>query len=395
MIMNALGLVLCVLSAGLLAWTYVLYPLLILYVGSRRRPALCLPSVAESVPHSARLPRVTVIVAARNESIHIGARVRNLLAQDYPQELLTVLIGSDGSSDDTVAVARAAALGGAVPVHVFEFALNRGKASVLNELCAQADADLLVFSDANTGFATDALRRLVAPFADPRVGAVCGDLQLRPAAAGGSQDHAYWGVERRLKAAESTIGGLLGANGGLYAIRRNLYRRLEPDTICDDFVIAMNVAAAGWKNLYCADATAYEQAPHDEASEFHRRVRIGIGNYQALFRHPEYLLRAPWALRFTYVSHKVLRWFTPLWLLGLLAGSGLLRAQPVMGFLFGLQLAGYAAALLVYATRRVLRWPAPLRGGMLFLVLNAAFVVALLRYACGAYGGSWRRTVRA
>jgi cellulose synthase/poly-beta-1,6-N-acetylglucosamine synthase-like glycosyltransferase len=310
---------------------------------------------------------------------------------------LTVLIGSDGSTDDTVAAARAAAAAAganAVSVRVFDFRQNRGKASVLNDLCVQVDADLLVFSDANTEFAPDALSRLTAPFADVRVGAVCGELLLRPQGTGGSQDHAYWSVERRLKAAEATIGGLLGANGGVYAIRRELFRRLEPDTICDDFVIAMNVAAAGWKNLYCAGAQAWEHTPHDEASEFHRRVRIGIGNFQALFRHPEYLLRAPWPLRFTYLSHKVLRWFTPLWLLGLLGVSAALRDQPAFGPLLWVQSAGYAAALLIYCTRR-LAWPALLRGGMLFLVLNAAFAVALVRYVRGDYRGSWRRTVRA
>lgn len=399
--MSALWSLLVVLPAALLAWAYVLYPLLILRIGRRRaatsalsRSPACSPA-APDAPAAPPAPRVAVLVAAWNESAHIGARVRNLLGQEYPQDRLTVLIGSDGSSDDTVAVARAAARGCGATVRVLEFAQNRGKASVLNDLAAQADADVLVFSDANTEFEPDTLRRLVAAFADPLVGAACGELLLRPAGSGGNQDHAYWNVERRLKAAESNIGGLLGANGAVYAIRRPLFRRLAADTICDDFVIAMNVAAAGWKTVYCADARAHEQTPHDEASEFHRRVRIGIGNFQALFRHPEYLLRAPWALRFTYLSHKVLRWFTPLWLLCLLIGSGMLREQPVMSLLFGLQLAGYAAALLVYLTRRALRWPAAWRGGMLFLVLNAAFVVALLRYASGAYRGSWRRTVRA
>jgi cellulose synthase/poly-beta-1,6-N-acetylglucosamine synthase-like glycosyltransferase len=397
--MQALWLALFALSAAPLLWTYLLYPLLILRIGARTRgrsDAAGLSPAPGAARGDAAVPRVAVLVAAYNESAHIGARVHNLLQQDYPQDRLTVLIGSDGSADDTVAVARAAAAAaGAARVQVFDFPQNRGKASVLNELCALADADLLVFSDANTDFALDALRRLVAPFSDPHVGAVCGELRLRPQSSGGSQDHAYWTIERRLKAAESTIGGLLGANGGVYAIRRGLFRRLEPDTICDDFVIAMNVAAAGWKNLYLAGATAFEHTPQDEASEFHRRVRIGIGNYQALFRHPEYLFRAPWPLRFTYLSHKVLRWFTPLWLLGLLAASAGLRTQALFGLLFWLQAAGYVAALLIYLTRRLLPWPGLLRGGMLFVVLNAAFVVALVRYTRGDYRGSWRRTVRA
>jgi cellulose synthase/poly-beta-1,6-N-acetylglucosamine synthase-like glycosyltransferase len=265
---------------------------------------------------------------------------------------------------------------------------------VLNDLCAAADADLLVFTDANTEFAVDTLRILVAPFASGNVGAVCGELLLRPQKGGGSVDYAYWSIERRLKAAESALGGLLGANGGVYAIRRGLYQPLEPDMICDDFVIAMNVATAGWRNVYCAEATAVEEVPHDESIEFHRRVRIGIGNYQTLFRRPAYLFAAPWPLRLTFLSHKVLRWLTPAWLAGLLLSCALLGRNVAFGWLFALQLLGYAAAMLIYVTRRRVAWPGSLRAGMLFVVLNAAFVVAFVRFLRGNYRGSWRRTVR-
>lgn len=384
-----------------LLWAYVIYPPLVAWLAGRARSgasgeATTSAHAAGSAAPGRHLapedaPRVAVLVAAYNEAIHIGERVRNLLAQDYPHDRLQVHVGSDGSSDATASLAQAAA-GDDARVFVHAWPRNRGKASVLNELAAQADADILVFTDANTVFAQDTITRLVAAFSDTRLGAVCGELRLQ--ASGGNQDHAYWSIEQRLKAAESSIGGLLGANGGVYAIRRGLYRPLPPDMICDDLVIAMDVAAAGWRTRYSADAVAFELTPEDEASEFHRRVRIGIGNYQALFRRPEYLLRAPWALRFTYFSHKVLRWLTPLWLLLALVGAALLRDEPFVGVLFWLQVAGYALAAIVFATRTLLPWPAALRGGMLFVLLNAAFMVAFVRYVRGDYRGSWRRTVR-
>jgi cellulose synthase/poly-beta-1,6-N-acetylglucosamine synthase-like glycosyltransferase len=142
------------------------------------------------------------------------------------------------------------------------------------------------------------------------VGAVCGELNLF-ATTGANVDSTYWRMERSLKKAEARLGGLLGANGAIYAIRRELWKPLPADTICEDFVVAMGVAAQGLRVAYAEAALAHEETPEDIHDEYGRRVRIGIGNYQALFEHPEFLMRTGIATRFTYVSHKVLRWIAP------------------------------------------------------------------------------------
>ena len=169
---------------------------------------------------------------------------------------------------------------------------------------------------------------------------------------------------------------------------------LAPDTICDDFVIAMRIAAAGQGLRYVPEAVATEETPGDMSAEFHRRVRIGIGNYQSLFRHPLFLTGGSWALRFTYVSHKVLRWLTPHLLLVAFAGCLVLAGEPLYLALAAAMAAGALLATAVYHTRDSLPWPRVLKAGSFFALLNVAFLVGFWRFATGNYRGSWRRTDR-
>src|SRR5262249_9421878 len=133
-------------------------------------------------------------------------------------------------------------------------------------------------------------------------GAVCGELRLQ-SSAGDNQDALLWRIERTMKAAEGRMGGLLGANGAIYAIRSELYQPLPPDTIIDDFVIAMRIASRGFQLVYEPAARALEDTPDNIEDEFRRRVRIGIGNYQALFRFPQFLFRVRPIRALCYFSH--------------------------------------------------------------------------------------------
>lgn len=374
-------------AVALLMYSYIVYPILMSWIARRPRTG----SISGGALDPFAAPSVTVVVAAFNEEKHIAARVMNLLQQDYPADQFRVLVGSDGSSDRTVELARGIA---DARLSVHDFGVNRGKASVLNDLVAQVNSDILVFTDANTVFNKDTVRQLVMAL-DEFTGAACGDLVLEGQRQGNNQDHRYWKFERRLKAAESLIGGLLGANGGVYAIRREFYQPLRPDTICDDFVIAMNIAVERKGLKYVPAAVAYEITPTDVIAEYHRRVRIGIGNYQAFFRHPNYLLNGSWALSFTYFSHKVLRWFTPHLLMLVLACSLLLSGERLYQALTVAQLAGYAAATLVFLLRDRIAWPGAVQAALLFVVLNLAFLVGFKRYLTADYGGGWRRTERA
>jgi cellulose synthase/poly-beta-1,6-N-acetylglucosamine synthase-like glycosyltransferase len=371
-------------AAGLLAYAYVVFPALLLAVGRLNR-------ASRATPAAASWPDVAVIIAAFNEEKHIVECVRNVLDQDYPPDRLVLLIGSDGSTDSTVEVARRA---GNERVHIRSFPRNRGKASVLNDLIAESTQAVIVFSDANTCFERETVRKLVARFADTEVGAVCGELVLTAPERSRNEDHRYWRIEQRLKAAESDIGGLLGANGGVYAIRRELYQPLKAETICDDFVIVMHVAVAGMRVVYESMARAFEESPMDMAAEFDRRVRIGVGNYQVLFGYPAFLKSTNASRRWTYVSHKVLRWVTPHLLLVMLVASGLAMSHRPYALLFGSQVVAYLAAWIVYATRHSISWPGILRLSSLFVVINLAFGIAFIRFLRGGDTGGWRRTER-
>jgi cellulose synthase/poly-beta-1,6-N-acetylglucosamine synthase-like glycosyltransferase len=387
---------LAIASIGLVAYSYALYPFVLTIVAAATqtvRDARYLFGKDERrIQPSAELPTVAVVIAAYNEERHIAARITNLGAVDYPQHLLHVYIGSDGSGDRTAQILSAAAH---PRLHAFAFEVNRGKASVLNDLVEQTREPIIVFSDANTLFDRNAIRRLVAHFADSKVGAVSGELRLQ-GSRGHNQDSLYWRTEQFLKFFEARIHGLLGANGAIYAIRRPLWRPLAPDTICDDFCVAMNVAAAGHRLVYEPQAWAEEDTPDTIGEEYRRRVRIGIGNFQALFRNPGYLTRTSAATRFTYVSHKVLRWIGPhLLVVGLAASCALAPAAAGWAAFAALQIAGYTACGLLYvASERGVRLPSVLRIPAFIFALNWAFLVASWRFATGQYSGSWRRSSR-
>ena len=386
------------LCLGAVVYSYTLYPLVLWVVAGWRqawRDAHYVWSKLDRRLHEDLddWPEVAVVISAYNEQTHIDARIANLLALDYPAEKLRCYIGSDGSSDDTarrlMAVQDERVLG-------FAFEQNRGKASVLNDLVGRTQAPILVFSDANTFFHRDALKRLVRHFASPAIGGVSGELRLLDAQGGDNQDGLYWRLEQFLKFFESRLGALLGANGAIYAIRREYWAELPADTICDDFCVAMNVSARRGRLVYDPTACADEEVPPAIADEYNRRVRIGIGNFQALLRQPEYLTRTTLATAFAYVSHKVLRWIAPHLILVALVASAILASQSVWWAAFtGLQVLGLGLAAAAY--RRSSRGGR--LGGMMRIVaflyaIHWAFLVASWRYCTGQYRGAWHRSAR-
>ena len=386
-------------------YSYALYPVVLFVIGSinqglrdvgfvfRKRDRRIDAGHAEAEPD---WPPVAVVISAYNEETHIVARIENLLALDYPADKLRAYIGSDGSRDRTAALM--AQFKDEPRVVALPFEVNRGKASVLNDLVSRTVEPIVVFSDANTYFERSALKRLVSRFQDPKVGGVTGELRLLGNAGGDNQDSLYWRIEQFLKFFEARIGGLLGANGAIYAIRRTLWQPIRPDTICDDFCIAMNVSAAGHRLVYEPKAWAEEDTPEQIGEEVKRRIRIGIGNFQALARHPQYLTRTSLATAFAYVSHKVLRWTAPhLLLLALAASVALAVLQGSAGWaLYAVaQAVAYSAAWAGWRlTSRGVKLPTLVKLAAFLFALNWAFLVASWRFATGRYAGSWGRTQR-
>ncbi|WP_427978850.1 glycosyltransferase family 2 protein [Agarivorans sp.] len=384
------------LSLTLIAYSYAVYPLLLLIVSGIQqalRDTRYLWRRRERRSEEAKVwPNVSIIIAAYNEEQCLQQRIDNLLQLSYPKEKLTIHIGSDGSSDATARILMAVQASH-FRAHVFE--QNRGKINVLNDLVALTDDSILVMSDANTHFETDAIENLVKHFDSPEVGAVCGELHLVDSESADNKDGIYWRYEQMLKFHESRIGALLGANGAIYAIAKPFYQPLPSNTIVDDFMIVMNVSKQGKQVVYEPNAVAYEEVAPSLQDEEQRRVRIGTGNYQAF-------TRCLWALNplrgarcFAYISHKVLRWFTPHCMLVALLSNLLLAAQPAYAGFLLIQLLAYGLA--IWGKRKSSRGES-LPGSLAFLTFFVSMNLALMK---GFYSflfknvqGTWQRTSR-
>jgi glycosyltransferase involved in cell wall biosynthesis len=260
------------LASTVVAYTYVGFPLIVM-ARARLRPR----------PHRTAdiTPAVSVIIAAHDEAAAIGPRVDNLLGLDYPADALEVVVASDGSSDATVAEARRRE-----DPRVRVLDLPRvGKAAALNAAVDASSGEILVFSDANTAYAPEAIRALVRSFADPEVGGVAGNQVYLPASAAdgtgdpaaataaGVGERSYWDFDRIVKEAESLGGSVISATGAIYAMRRELFRPV-PDGVTDDFVTSTRVVAQGRRLVFEPGAVALEPVAGSSGREYRRKVRI-------------------------------------------------------------------------------------------------------------------------
>lgn len=375
------------LSVAIIAYAYVLYPLVVWSLSRLfGRAPRC-----EDLPND-RLPFVSVLIAAHNEEDVIGERIANALALEYPANRREIVIASDGSSDATASIARQFAGQG---VRLLESPTRRGKATMLNAAFPALRGDIVLLSDANTFIEPQALRRLVRWFADPRTGVVCGRLVLMDPATGRNVDGLYWQYETFLKRCEARLGGLLGANGAIYAVRRSLFTGIRRDTIVDDFVIPLKTRLrTGCTFVYDDDAVAFEDSAPDLASEFKRRSRIGAGGFQSIVALRRLLWPREGWVAFTFLSHKVLRWICPFALIGALVANLFLAVDPPYRVLLVAQVAAYSFAVLgrwVTGTGAVSRL---LRLTTMFATMNAALLVGFWRWASSHQTGLWERTAR-
>jgi hypothetical protein len=272
-------------------------------------------------------------------------------------------------------------------LRVFEYPVNRGKITVLNDSVPRLSGEIVAFSDASSMLAPDALRRLVESFADPAVGAVSGVYRVRKRrqAELGVQEDLYWKYETFLKVSESRISSILGAHGSLYAIRRQLYPFPAAGSINDDYIIPLRILQRGWRVAYETRAVAYEEA--HEMGGFARRVRIMAGNIQQL-KEIAPLLWPPRPLPlFFFASHKLGRLIVPFAMPCALAASLLLFDRPFYRAAAVAQLGFYALAAVGAA---VALHPRLLRLPYYFCMINAAVFLAAARLAAGRSGLSWK-----
>jgi glycosyltransferase involved in cell wall biosynthesis len=358
------------LSAGVIGYTYAGFPALVLARG-RLRPR---PHREEPVT-----PSVSIVIAARNEVASIGGKLDNLEALDYPADRLEVLIASDGSEDGTNELVAARAHDRLRLVDL----PRGGKAATLNAAVARARGEVLVFSDANSMFAPDAVRRLVAPFADPEVGGVAGDQRYvadggEAAVAGG--ERSYWSLDRAIKLAESRGGHVISATGAIYAVRRSLFREV-PASSTDDFATSTGVIAQGRRLVFAPDAVAYEPVGASAEVEFSRKVRVMTRGLNGVIIRRELLdPRRHGFYALQLLSHKVLRRLMAIPLIVLAASATALRRRsPFYAAAAAAQGSVYLVGVLgLLAGRRPRARGKLVAAPTFFVLVNAASLKALL-----------------
>ena len=325
---------------GLLVYAQLGYGLLLGILGRVRRGWFAPPGAAQ-------LPRVSVIVAAYQEAEVIKTKVANLRAQDYPADHFEVIVSCDGSTDGTPALAREAGA---------DLVLDNpraGKVRTQDAAVRRSDADIVAFSDANSIWERGALRALVAPFADPRVGYACG--QVRFVDAGGTnQEGVYWAFEMWLRATESRLASITAGNGAIYATRRESYIEVDP-IMGHDLSFPFNMVKRGWRAVYAPAARATEKMVPSIEGEFARKRRMMSHTWPIVLRGGMLSPRGyPPLYALMIFSHRLLRYATPaLHTFALAANVALvaLGAGPLYVVTLALQLALLLAALLAGALR--------------------------------------------
>jgi poly-beta-1,6-N-acetyl-D-glucosamine synthase len=361
-----------------LGYTYLGYPL-VMALRSRGREAIR----GEAQEWE---PMVSVLMSVHDAADRLKLKLENLLALDWPADRIEFLIYSDGSTDATDAIVLKYAARDS-RIRFVRGVERRGKPTALNRLRKLASGSVLLLTDVRPLIDPAAVRLLVRPLSDPDVGCVSGNLILDGATGAG----AYWRYEKLIRSSEGRTGGLVGVTGAVYAIRRQDFPELPVDLILDDMWVPLTVALrTGRRSIFSEHARAYDEAFEDDR-EFDRKVRTLAGNYQLVRKLPALLNPLANPLWFEMVSHKLLRLVCPWALMVLLVASGAAALSPgssgpqriVLGSLVAGQLVFYALAALGPLGGRVARL------ARTFVVLNAAAVVGLWRFARGTQKVTW------
>lgn len=363
------------------------------YLGYGLAIAVISRFVSRPVQHSDHLPKVTLLVAAYNEEDVIAEKIENSLALDYPADRLEILVVADGSHDGTCEVVRRYADRG---VRLEFSPERRGKIHAVNRTVPLATGEIIAFSDANSMFNRDAIKKLVRNFGDPEVALVAGEKRIaRDDGTVSAGEGLYWRYESALKRLDSRVSSVMGAAGEIFAIRKERWEDPAPDSIIEDFILSMGLVRDGYRVVYEPEAVSLEEASPNAGEEFKRKVRIVAGGWQAVVRlwplmTPKYGLVA-----FQFVSHRVLRWvLVPFLLPVILVTNALLAAHPLYLGLLAAQVMFYGLAAFGFALEKQGRKWKPAYLPFFFTFLNYAALCGAWRYFTKTQAVTWEKVKR-
>jgi cellulose synthase/poly-beta-1,6-N-acetylglucosamine synthase-like glycosyltransferase len=371
------------LSMGALAYIYLGYPLLLAAISLFvRRPKASL----------GYFPKVSVLIAAYNEEAGIQKKIEQTLALDYPADKIEIIVLSDCSTDRTDDIAKSFT---DQRIRLFRAPERKGKTNAQNLGVEVAKGEVLIFSDATTVYHPLALQYLATNYGNPKVGAVSGRYQYfdpEGKSPTGSGMIAFWNYENFIKMMQSRIRTISGCCGCIYSVRRSVYTPLHPEVI-SDLVQPLWTIQKGYRVVFEDRALAYEETTKSSQEEFSMRVRVVTRGIRGILSVSNLLnpRRYGW-VSFQLLSHKVLRWMVPLFLLLLFAGTAVLWKHSWYGSLFVLQVAFYGFALLTLLVPLHRMWR-PLGIPLYFCTLNAAALRSILEVVRGRKYAVWE-TVR-
>jgi cellulose synthase/poly-beta-1,6-N-acetylglucosamine synthase-like glycosyltransferase len=337
----------------------------------------------------AQLPTISFVLSAYNEEAVLREKLENTLALDYPKEKIEIVVLSDASTDQTDSIAKSFASQG---IRLMSAQNRAGKSANLTRFVPQTHGKVLVFSDANSLYQKDAVRRLVSHFSDPKVGYVVGAQRYQAKPTGQSHDteNQYWELELKIKEWESNVSSVVGADGAIFAMRRELFEPLHESDI-SDFLGPLKIVSRGFRGVFDPKAICYEAPVSSMNRNFYRKVRIITRSLQAISKIPSVLM--PWRTGWFALQvwlHKVLRWFAPIFLILIVVGAAISAATGEFNgkLILGVVLAWVGVASL-YLIPRLRRHPL-VSAACYSLVINAAAFVGLVSAFTGRQINSWK-----
>lgn len=370
--------------------TYVLYPLLLSWWSKGKQ-------LVFNTLEDTYTPFVSIIVSAFNEESVIAEKIESIYAGSYPLDSFELLIGSDNSSDKTNAIVSAYAK--RYPnLHFVPYTQRRGKQNVVNDLVELSQGSILVLTDANVIFHPHTLRQIAAPFvAHSEIGLVDTKMVNRGQKADGisEQETAYISREVMIKHQEAILwGSMMGPFGGCYAIRKSCYRPVPPNALVDDFYINMKTLQAGYQCVNNLEAIVYEDVSNNLGIEMRRKTRIATGNFQNLRWFGSMLWPLWRGSAFAFLSHKVLRWLTPFFILLALLSAACLWPLPLYKLALAAQLIALCLPLTDFALKKVGIHCKLLRFATHFYGMNLSLLIGFFRSIKGVKSGVWAVTQR-
>jgi cellulose synthase/poly-beta-1,6-N-acetylglucosamine synthase-like glycosyltransferase len=391
--MLLMTILLFLLSLFLVLHSYLLFPAIIKLLAIGKKNNTHIYNIDDE-----DLPRVSILLAVFNEEQVIENKITTTFNTNYPKHKITLYIGSDDSKDTTNEIIRKYKQ--EFPQIKFELFKERtGKSNIINKLSTLTDDEVLIMTDANVFFNVDTIFNLLKHYKNAQIGLVGGNILNHTFKKEGIsyQEKTYLTIENKIKYHEGLIwGSMIGAQGGCYSIRKKLFAPVPSNFLVDDFFISMNVLQKEFKTINELDAVCNEDVSNKISEEFRRKVRISIGNFQNLSIYKNLLWTKGFGIAFSFLSHKVLRWFAPLFIIiNIFTGYALFMMNvPLFKNIFTIQLISLLIPMIDTLLKKANIHLTLFRFITHFYLMNLALLLGIIQYLKGVKTNVWEPTER-